>query len=59
MKLHPLIVCLTVLILGLFLLPMAPVASSNQGNTTDDLQVSQVQDQNSHRWPTMCSLNIY
>ena len=48
MKSHPLIVYLTVLILGLFLLPMAPVASSNQGNATDDLQVSQVQNQNSH-----------
>jgi beta-lactamase regulating signal transducer with metallopeptidase domain len=48
MKTHPLIVYLTVLILGLFLLPMAPVASSNQANTMDDLQVSQDQNQNRH-----------
>jgi len=49
MKSHPLIVYLTVLILGLFLLPMAPVASSNQGNETDDIEVSRVHDRNSHQ----------
>ena len=36
MESKPLIVYLTVLILGLFLLPMAPVASSNQGHLTND-----------------------
>ncbi|MDX2454072.1 M56 family metallopeptidase [Desulfosarcina sp.] len=49
MKSNPLLVYLTVLVLGLFLLPMAPVASSNQGNTTDDIQVSRVQDRDSHQ----------
>jgi hypothetical protein len=49
MKSHPLIVYLTVLILGLFLLPMAPVASSNQGNATDDIEVSRVHDRKSHQ----------
>ena len=46
MESHPLIIFLTVLILGLFLLPMAPVVSSDQGNTTEDVSVpaSQVQD---------------
>lgn len=33
MKLHPIKIYLTILVLGLFLLPMAPVVSSNQGNT--------------------------
>ena len=32
MKSHPLRIYLTILFLGLFLLPMAPVVSSNQGN---------------------------
>jgi hypothetical protein len=36
MKSNSLFGYLTVLILGVFLLPMAPVASSNQGETTDD-----------------------
>jgi len=49
MKTHPIIGCLTSLILGLFLLPMAPVASSNQGNATDDIEVSRVNDRNSHQ----------
>ena len=49
MKSHPLLGYLTVLILGLFLLPMAPVASSNQGNVADDIEVSQVHDRNSHQ----------
>ena len=49
MKSNPLLVYLTVLVLGLFLLPMAPVASSNQANTTDDIQVSRVQDWDSHQ----------
>ncbi len=46
MKSHPFIIYLAVLILGLFLLPMAPVVSSDQGNTTEDVSVpiSQVQD---------------
>ena len=46
MESHPLIIYLTVLILGLFLLPMAPVVSSDQGNTMEDVSVpvSQVQD---------------
>jgi hypothetical protein len=47
MKSNPFIAYLTVLILGLFILPMAPVASSNQGDTTDDLQGSQIQDRDS------------
>jgi len=49
MKSHPIIVNLTVLVLGLFLLPMAPVASSNQGNAKDDIEVSLVQDRKSHQ----------
>ena len=46
MKSHPLIIYVTVLILGLFLLPMAPVVSSDQGKTTEgkSVPVSQVQD---------------
>ena len=38
MKSHPFIIYLAVLILGLFLLPMAPVVSSDQGNTTEAYQ---------------------
>lgn len=46
MESHPLRIYLTILILGLFLLPMAPVVSSDQGNTTEDVSVPvfQVQD---------------
>ena len=47
---HPLLIYITVLILGLFLLPMAPVASSGQGKTAESVSVlvSQLRDQ-SHR----------
>jgi len=46
MKSNPLIVYLTALILGSFLLPMAPMASSSQGSITQDLQASRIQDPN-------------
>ena len=51
MKSNPLIVYLTVLILGWFILPMAPVASSNQSNPTEDVKVpvAQVQDRDSRQ----------
>ncbi len=46
MEPHPLKMYLTILFLGLFLLPMAPVVSSDQGNTMEGVseQASQVQD---------------
>lgn len=46
MKSHPLVIYLTVLILGVFLLPMAPVVSSDQGKTSEGISVpvSQVRD---------------
>ncbi|BBO68111.1 hypothetical protein DSCA_20410 [Desulfosarcina alkanivorans] len=45
MESHPLRIHLTIMILGLFLLPMAPVVSSDQGNTTEGVSapVSHVQ----------------
>ncbi len=51
MKSHPFIIYLTVLILGLFLLPMAPVVSSDQGNTTVDISVpvSKIRDRDDRR----------
>ena len=51
---HPLKIYMTVLILGIFLLPMAPVASSGQGTAAENgsVTVSQVQDQGSRQMAT-------
>ena len=54
MKSNPLIVCLAVLIVGLFILPMGPVASSNQGDSMDDRQVALVQDQSRQQFQDIC-----
>ncbi|BBO68644.1 hypothetical protein DSCA_25740 [Desulfosarcina alkanivorans] len=43
MKSNPFIVYLAALILGSFLLPMAPMASSSQGNIAQELQASRIQ----------------
>ena len=58
---HPLIIYLTVLILGIFLLPMAPVASSGQGATAENVSatVSQVLDQGSRQIAKKCAHSIY
>ena len=46
MKYHPLVIYMTVLILGLFLLPMAPVVSSEQGKATEGMSVPVSQVEN-------------
>ncbi len=50
MKSHTLKIYLVILLLGLFLLPMAPVVSSNQVNTEETISdASQAQDQDSRQ----------
>ena len=51
MKTHTLKIYLAILVLGLFLLPMAPVVSSNQVNTAETISepASQAQDQDSRQ----------
>jgi len=51
MKTHTLKIYLALLFLGLFLLPMAPVVSSNQVNTADTISkpASQIQDEDSRQ----------
>ncbi|MCP4720097.1 MAG: M56 family metallopeptidase [Desulfobacteraceae bacterium] len=50
MKTHTLKIYLAILLLGLFLLPMAPVVSSNQVNTAETISdASQTQDQDSRQ----------
>ena len=51
MKTHALKTYLVIVFLGLFFLPMAPVVSSNQDNTTKTIpeRASQAQDQNSRQ----------
>ena len=46
-KSNPILNYLAVMVLGLFLLPMAPVASPSQVDATDDRQVSPAVDRNS------------